>query len=313
MEYLTTRFMASTGRTFIKINLKDKAKANVICNENGTVSILRNFSDINVVKINLYQKIIYCYILNGKIYLINILNQLLIFDIDSKQIINTLSDFQSSITYMISSLNILGCCCLKSEIYFMNLNDEIIIKFKTFQEEVYYICFEPKNEYFITADQTTICIWNFKSLIQIKTLKNNISSPFGKTIENIIWHKNGFIFAISHLFGIDFYERQSWYLKYKINSLSFYNFIQFSPKGLHILCASDSIISIYNIITLRKEFEIKDDSFCVNSLVWYENRILFSNRNNGSITMIKLNLVKTLPDEVIDQLDFQDICMLLYE
>jgi hypothetical protein len=66
MEYLTTRFMASTGRTFIKINLKDKAKANVICNENGTMSILRNFSDINVVKINLYK-----YLFNQNTIIIN--------------------------------------------------------------------------------------------------------------------------------------------------------------------------------------------------------------------------------------------------
>lgn len=301
--------------SIIIINKDNKYKSNVLCSENGIISITKNFFADECDLIRLKNKIISCHYSNGKIYLGNELNQLLVLDLDKKIIIKTLNDFKNPINFISSCLDLLGCTCLSNEIYFINLNDYSIKTIHNIeQDSIYHICFAPNKDYFITADQKTINIWNFNNFIQIKKIKNEInSSVIDKKIENIAWHNNGFVFALSNLNGIDFYERQSWQFKFKIKTTCFYNFISFSPRGHHLLAACDSFISIYKLSTLRQELKLSSLNSMINSIIWYENKLLFTNRVNGSLTMIKLDLFKSLPHDLKDQLSDKEIALLALE
>lgn len=315
MAFLIKRYVHT--KVPIIINLSSNINKNIIiCSQDGYIKILKHFNDYELETIKVDTKITNCHCLNSKIYLSNQSNQLLIFDLDSKLIIKTIVQLEKAIYSMESNQNgtILACCCLDNKIYLMDTNTNELISFVTYQNSIYNICIEPNDKFIITADIESINIWNLDlnnkkiDLAKQLTIKAEITN-FKRNIHNVIWHQNGFMFAVSTKTCINFYERQSWQMKFKLNLSNFSNFIQFSPNGLFLLAASDFNISIFNIISLKHEFEICDQ-FNVNSIVWFENRILFSDIN-GSFSMIKLNLVSEASLKLWDQLSNQDLLALL--
>jgi hypothetical protein len=285
----------------------------VICSQNGQVTIKQNFLSTKRIKDFAHFKIKCSHVISSILFMGNDLNQIVIYDLVNDEVLKIIQEFKSEVYNMSSNKQILACSCLDNGIHLVNLNDYSLKSFISIQSNIYNICLDPINNYLFSADKNILIIWKTEYMNSVKVINNNINIELGKTIQNIVWHKDSFVIAISSLTGIDFYERQSWLKRFSIRTENFCNFLVFSPDGRYILTANDFAISIYNLVTLRKDFSIQSQTFMVNSIIWIENRILFTNRLNGCLNMIKLNLVPQISSKLADQIDYNELSILVYQ
>ncbi len=285
----------------------------IICDQIGQVTIKQDFLSTKRIKTFPLFQIKCSHVISNILFMGNDLNQLVIYDIIKDAVIKTIEEFQSAVYNISSNKQILACSCLDNAIHLVNLKDYSLKSFISIQTRIYNICLDPINDFLFSSDTNILVIWKTEYMNSVKVITNNIKTDQEKIIQSIVWHKDSFIIAISTLTGIDFYERQSWLKRFSIKTENFCNYLIFSPDGRYILTSNDFEISIYNIVTLGKDFCLQSQTFVVNSIIWIENRILFTNRLNGCLNMIKLNLVPQISSKLADQIDYNELSILVYE
>ncbi len=93
-----------------------------------------------------------------------------------------------------------------------------------------------------------------------------------KTFSKISWHKDGNLIAVPANKEVQFYERELWQLKFKIETDSNVSITKFSPDGKTIaLCTQANWIYVHSIITkgllYKHEYTKKAAAIC--SFVWH--------------------------------------------
>ena len=121
------KFNINNCSAFIKINLNDYYKSNLIISKNGNINISKSFLDNEPNIIQLYNEIKSCHYFNGNLYLGNELKQLIVFDIGEKTIFKIIDGFNQPINYITSCLDILCCSTLTNKIFFISLIDYRLI------------------------------------------------------------------------------------------------------------------------------------------------------------------------------------------
>ena len=161
------------------------------------------------------------------------------------------------------------CGCADFDIRLVELDESKLYKYTTFNGHsapILDVCFDPIEKYFLSSScDGTIRFWSLRNQLNIKTLTNMHpkSNDFSnsKTFSKCAWHKDGNLIALPAFKEVQFYERELWQLKFKIelaldenektNPDIFVSIVKFSPDGKSILLCSTSneTIYIHSVIT----------------------------------------------------------------
>lgn len=116
----------------------------------------------------------------------------------------------------------LACGSANFEVHLVDLSSLKSTKFSGHEAPILSLCFDPFQKYFISAScDSSARIWSVANLNTVKTL-NSLHAKSNDFVDSeswckIAWHKDGGLFAVPNKKDVDFYERESWILKFKIN------------------------------------------------------------------------------------------------
>lgn len=120
------------------------------------------------------------------------------------------------------SCNQLVCGSADFQVHLIDLQTLKCTKFSGHDAPILSLCFDPFQKYFISSScDSTARVWSVANSSQVK-LFDNLHPKSNDFMDSdswcrMAWHKDGGLFAIPSRKDIDFYERESWVLKFKIN------------------------------------------------------------------------------------------------
>lgn len=222
------------------------------------------------------------------------------------------------------------CGCADFDIRLVELDETKLYKYSTFNGHsapILDVCFDPLEKYFLSSScDGTIRFWSLRNQLNIKTLTNMHpkSNDFSnsKTFSKCAWHKDGNLIALPSFKEVQFYERELWHLKFKIelalegdeksNADILVSIVKFSPDGKSVLLCStqNETIYIHSIITktLLNKCSYSKSKARICSIAWNiqnHNEILFCDLK-GQMGVFKLNSQD-------DNLEMEDLLSILNE
>jgi chromosome transmission fidelity protein 4 len=192
--------------------------------EDGEIRIWQDFDDTENRSIQVGEK---CFALaygGGKIYVSNDQNEVKKYDLESSEEQCVITSFTLPVTCMaLNKANThLVCGSADFEVHLVDLESLKRTKFSGHEAPILSLCFDPLQKYFISSScDSTARIWSVANLNMVKQLTglHAKSNDFMNSESwcKIAWHKDGGIMAVPCKKDVDFYERESWILKFKIN------------------------------------------------------------------------------------------------
>lgn len=283
--------------------------------EDGDVRIWNGFDDLDNTSIRVGDKCFAIAYKAGKIYVADELNELKHYDMEKNELLGVVTSFTLPITCISINKSNTHLVCGSSD-FEIHLVDLTTLKFTSFSGHdapILSVLFDPLEKYFVsTSCDGTAKFWSIANLNNCKTLTNlhPKSNDFidSQSWAKIAWHKDGGLIAVPCEKDIQFYERETWLLKFKINLKNDSNpseefnasIVCFSPDGKYVLaCTNTQMIYVHSIINkslLYKYSYTKKSKIC--SLLWNpqnQNEIIFCDIN-GNMGQIK----PTIRDDISD-------------
>jgi chromosome transmission fidelity protein 4 len=257
------------------------------CGEDGDVRIWQGFDDIDSVSVSIGEKCTCVVQKQSKFYTSNELNEIRKYDFNSHEFEDLIATFTLPVTTMaINKSNThMVCGSADFEIRLIDLSTLKYTSFTGHAAPILHICIDPLEKYFLSSScDGSIRIWSIKNLNLVKTLpnmhekSNDLSTT--KTYSKISWHKDGNLIAVPSHKEVQFFERELWQLKFKIEADANVSITKFSPDGKTIaLCTQANWIYVHSIITksllYKNEYTKKGASIC--SFVW--NPVVHNDKN----------------------------------
>lgn len=305
----TTRYAHLEGYT--DICLADNG-AYVTTGEDGDVRIWQGFDDPDSKSIRISDKCFAVAYKSGKIYVADDLNEVKKYDYETNEFQGVVTSFTLPVTCIAINKSGSHLLCGSSD-FEMHLVDLSTLKFTAFtghEAPILSVSFDPLEKYVVSAScDGSVRFWSTNTLSVAKTFANlhPKSNDFNDsdTYCKVAWHKDGTLIAVPAQKEIQFYERETWLLKFKIslqqNESSDDDFLAsilcFSPDGKYILATTNTqMIYIHSLINKSLVFKYsytKKSKIC--SLVWNQaNEIIFCDLN-GNMGIVK----PTLKDSIV--------------
>jgi WD40 repeat protein len=252
--------------------------------EDGEVRIWNGFEDVDSTSINISDKCSAIGYKCGTIYVADDLNEVKRYDMKTNELQGVITSFTLPCTCITINKSNTHALCGSAD-FDIHLIELSTLKFSSFaghDAPILHLCFDPLEKYFLSSScDGTVRFWSIQNLCTVKTLSNIhpkandfIDSPtFGKAA----WHKDGALICIPSEKELQFYERETWYSKFKIQvdnagtgDSFLVSIVCFSPDGKNVLaCTNTYSVFIHAIISkaiLYKYSYSKKAQIC--SLVW---------------------------------------------
>lgn len=295
-----TRYAHSEGYTDICFAENGKF---LTCGEDGEARIWNGFDDLDNTSIQVGDKCFAIAYHTGKIYVSDELNELKRYDLETNEFIGVVTSFTLPITSIAinKSNTLLVCGSSDFDIHLVDLNTLKFTSFPGHEAPILSVLFDPLEKYFASSScDGSVKFWSVSNLTNSKTL-SNLHSKSNDFIDSpswakLAWHKDGGLIAIPSQKDINFYERETWILKFKINLKNDSNpsedfsasIVCFSPDGKYVLASTNTqmiyVHSIINKSLLFKYSYSKKSKIC--SLIWNQNEIIFCDIS-GNMGQIK--------------------------
>ena len=308
----TTRYAHLEGYTDICLA---ENGAYVTTGEDGDVRIWQGFDDLDSKSIRISDKCFACAYKSGKIYVADDLNEVKKYDYETNEFQGVVTSFTLPVTCIAinKSGSQLLCGSSDFEIHLVDLSTLKFTAFTGHEAPILSVCFDPLDKYVVSAScDGSVRFWSTNTLSVAKTLANlhPKSNDFNDsdTYCKVAWHKDGTLIAVPAQKEIQFYERETWLLKFKISLQSgesdgdfLASILCFSPDGKYILATTNTqMLYIHSLINKSLVFKYsytKKSKIC--SLVWNQaNEIIFCDLN-GNMGIVK----PTLKDSISSSSD----------
>lgn len=309
------------------------------CGEDGDVRIWQTFDDIDSVSISIGEKCTAITQKNSKLYVANEMNEVKKYDLNTNEYLDLITTFTLNVTCICvnKSDTQLLCGSADFEIRLIELNDASMYKYTQFSGHnapILDVCFDPLEKYFVSSScDGTIKFWSIRTQMNIKTLSNMHpkSNDFAnsKTYSKLSWHKDANLIAIPTFKCVQFYERELWQLKFKIDvkfddesdkDEILASITKFSPDGKHVLICTtpNETIYIHSIITkaliCKYSYTKSKLTSRICSIAWNlnnQNDVLFCDFK-GQMGIVKVNLnTSSQQQRNDDNLNAEDLLALI--